>query len=218
MSDMPVLYSFRRCPYAIRARLAIAQSAMPVLLREVVLKAKPSEMLASSPKGTVPVLVLSDGQVIDESLDIMHWALRQSDPDHWLPEQGSPEAEQCSALITDNDGPFKHYLDRYKYADRYPEQAAEFYREKAREYLKPLEQRLCSHRYLLGEQISLADAALWPFIRQFAHVDKAWFDQVELPGLQRWLDAFLTSPLFISVMKKYPAWQSGEAAVEFPEN
>lgn len=216
MSDTPTLYSFRRCPYAIRARLAIAQSGVKVELREVVLKDKPAEMLSCSPKGTVPVLVLSNGRVIDESLDIMNWALSKSDSEQWLPVQDSAYREDTYQLIANNDGIFKYALDRYKYADRYPEYSAEYYRELACQYLQPLEQRLSHQRYLMGCDVSLADVAIWPFIRQFAHVDKAWFESADLSGLQRWLRDFLQSALFASVMEKYPAWRADQQQVLFP--
>lgn len=216
MPDTPTLYSFRRCPYAIRARLAIAQSGVSVKLREVILKNKPDEMLACSPKGTVPVLVLNDGQVIDESLDIMQWALSKVDPAHWLPVQGSHSYDDTFELVGTNDGVFKYALDRYKYADRYPEYSVEHYRDLACQYLLPLELRLSRQRYLIADEISFADVAIWPFIRQFAHVDKAWFERADFPGLQRWLAEFLQSALFLSVMKKYPAWQAGQQSVLFP--
>ena len=215
MSNPPILYSFRRCPYAIRARLAIAASATTVELREVVLKDKPAEMLASSPKGTVPVLVLASGQVIDESLDIMLWALSQADPEQWLPAAESSHRDEVFELITNNDGAFKAALDRYKYADRYPEHSSEYYRDQACLYLQPLEQRLSRQRYLTAQTVSLADVAIWPFVRQFAHVDKAWFDSTELPGLQRWLAEFLDSPMFAAVMKKYPAWSADQSPLLF---
>ena len=190
-----VLYSFRRCPYAMRARMALRYSGVPLSIVEVSLKAKPAEMLASSPKGMVPVLVCADGSVIEQSLDIMHWALARHDPDNWL-QPG------CAALIEENDTRFKVLLDRYKYAIRYPEHPMEYYRAQGAEFLQRLEDVLARSAYLAGPALSLADVALAPFVRQFAHVDRDWFEQAPYPRLNAWLEQFLASELFSSVMKK----------------
>lgn len=214
MSQLPILFSFRRCPYAIRARLAIKVSTVPVELREVVLADKPKEMLLCSPKGTVPVLQLVDASVVDESRDIMLWALTQNDPQNWLPSNASEEKETFR-LINVNDDEFKACLDKYKYADRFPEQSVEFYRQQGEGFLRQLEERLGESTYLLGDKISLADMAIFPFIRQFAHVDKPWFDQSEYKKLQRWLEHLLASPLFNEVMHKYPKWTNGQAVQVF---
>jgi len=211
----PILYSFRRCPYAIRARLAIACAATPVELREVLLRDKPADMLRHSPKGTVPVLLLPDGSVLEQSLDIMYWALRQHDPDHWLPDNADQRAE-TSALIDRNDGEFKTHLDHYKYAVRHPEHPPEHYRTQAKVILNDLNTRLTRQPWLIGQQTSLADIALLPFIRQFAYVDKHWFDQAPYPGLQRWLQSLLETPRFQQVMHKQPAWSPGDPAAIFP--
>lgn len=210
----PILYSFRRCPYAMRARLAIQVAGIQVELREVVLKNKPAELLEISAKATVPVLQLPDGRVIDESRDIMLWALQQHDPQHWL---GDEQAllETANQLITSNDVDFKPNLDGYKYADRHP-QSAEFYRQQGEHFLQQLEQKLQSQRYLLGDQVSLADMAIFPFIRQFAHIDKNWFEQTTYHRLQQWLAALLAAGSFKQIMTKYPAWQSGDPAIYFP--
>ncbi|WP_307402190.1 glutathione S-transferase [Pseudomonas cedrina] len=196
MSEV-LLYSFRRCPYAMRARLALRYCGVPVRIIEVSLKAKPVEMLALSPKGTVPVLSVN-GEVIDESLAIMQWALARRDPDDWL-LQGDPAVLE---LIAENDHGFKYQLDRYKYAERYPEQPMEDYRAAGEVFLRKLEQLLAQREYLLADHPSLADMALAPFVRQFAHVDREWFAGAPYPRLQRWLEWFLNSPLFISVMAK----------------
>ncbi|MDO9346237.1 glutathione S-transferase [Pseudomonas pergaminensis] len=193
-----LLYSFRRCPYAMRARLALRYAGVPVRIVEVSLKAKPAEMLALSPKGTVPVLSV-EGEVIDESLAIMQWALARHDPDNWL-LQGDPAV---LALIAENDQGFKYHLDRYKYAERYPQFPMEHYRAESETFLQKLEGLLADRAYLLADHPSLADMALAPFVRQFAHVDRDWFASAPYPGLQRWLDAFLQSPLFIGVMAKH---------------
>ena len=192
-----LLYSFRRCPYAMRARLALRYSGVAVRIIEVSLKAKPAEMLALSPKGTVPVLSV-EGRVIEQSLEIMQWALAQHDPDDWL-LQGDPTV---LALIAENDQVFKHHLNRYKYAERYPEQPMEHYRAEGEVFLQKLEGLLAEREYLLAEHLSLADAALAPFVRQFAHVDREWFAGTPYQRLQIWLQRFLESPLFTAVMAK----------------
>ena len=192
-----LLYSFRRCPYAMRARLALRYSGVAVRIIEVSLKAKPAEMLALSPKGTVPVLSV-EGRVIEESLEIMQWALAQHDPDDWL-LQGDPAV---LALIDENDQVFKHHLNRYKYAERYPEQPMEHYRAEGEGFLQKLEGLLAEREYLLAEHLSLADVALAPFVRQFAHVDREWFAGTPYQRLQIWLQRFLESPLFTAVMAK----------------
>lgn len=194
---MNTLYSFRRCPYAMRAQMALRYSGVPVEIVEVSLKAKPAEMLAISPKGTVPVLD-ADGRVIDESLEIMRWALAQNDPQGWLLDGDSRIAE----LIEANDQGFKVDLNRYKYAERYPEQPMEVYRAQGAVFLQRLEGLLQDRDYLLADHPSLADIALLPFVRQFAHVDREWFAQTPYPRLQAWLHNFLESDLFTSIMKK----------------
>jgi glutathione S-transferase len=210
-----ILYSFRRCPYAMRARLAIAISGIQVELREITLQDKPQAMLDLSPKGTVPVLITADGTLLEESLDLMYWALRQSDPNLWLvtePEQVALTRQ----LIQQNDGEFKHYLDRYKYADRYPGHDEAYYRQQAEKTLVQLEQYLTSTGCLISEHITLADMAILPFIRQFALVDKDWFDSTPYPQLKNWLENFLSSELFDSIMPKFSAWQEGDDILLFP--
>ena len=211
---LPVLYSFRRCPYAMRARLALAISGVTYELREVVLKNKPTELLAASPKGTVPVLVLPSGQVIDESLSIMRWALEQNDPDNWLV---SGPIDKMLAVIDTNDGDFKHALDRYKYPNRYPQEwsgdakaFAAAQRDDAADWLQSLESQLSqtNQGWLLSHQASLADMALLPFVRQFAHTDAAWFAGQPWSNVQAWLARFEASALFESVMGKHPPWQA----------
>lgn len=212
MSDtaLPILYSFRRCPYAMRARLAIAYARQQVELREIVLKKKPQQMLTISPKGTVPVLQLADGSVLEESRDIMLWALHLNDPDALL--YGEPSAA-TAALLDENDGEFKHWLDRYKYADRYPEQSAQEYRSKGELFLIKLEQRLGQSANLCGEQIRIADIAIMPFVRQFAMVDKKWFDRAPYPALQTWLEKLIKNETFTRMMKKHAPWQTGNERI-----
>lgn len=201
----PILYTFRRCPYAIRARLAIEISGVEVETREVDLRNKPQALLACSPKGTVPVLQLANGSVIEESLDIMRWALAIHDPDGWI--NGDPSwAREAAALIDENDGSFKRHLDRYKYPGRSepdtPKHATEHFRDEAGVFLRVLNSRLARHNFLMGQSMGLADAAIFPFVRQFAHVDKSWFDVAYAGPLAYWLDSLVRSPLFLSVMQK----------------
>ena len=190
----PILYSFRRCPYAMRARMALLISGTAFELREVRLRDKPPEMIAASPKATVPVLVLPDGRVIDESLDIMRHALARHDPEHWL------EGDDAE-IIAANDGPFKHHLDRYKYADRHGGDPAA-HRAAGLALLNQLEHRLAVSANLCGERRSLTDIAVMPFVRQFAAVDRGWFDVQPLPCVQRWLRDHLASALFMAAMAR----------------
>ncbi|NCN84364.1 MAG: glutathione S-transferase [Sphingomonadales bacterium] len=205
MNGLPVLYSFRRCPYAMRARMALLISQTSVRLREVVLRDKPAEMVAASPKATVPVLILTDGLVVDESLAIMHWALEQKDPQGWL--QGKAAAAE---LIAEADGPFKHHLDRYKYPVRYENVDALEHRAAGRAFLEKLDSLIQPLGQLMGARPTLADHAIFPFVRQFANHDRAWFDPLPLPALQKWLADHLASPLFKAAMQKYPQWKTGD--------
>jgi glutathione S-transferase len=206
----PVLYSFRRCPYAMRARLSLQASGIAVELREIALKDKPDALLLASPKGTVPVLVLPEGRVIEQSLDIMLWALQQNDPQGWLPHDASAldDALTCIAI---NDGPFKHALDRYKYPARFALADGLAYRDEGALTMQLWEQRLTAQPYLSGTHSGLLDAAIAPFVRQFAHTDKAWFAAQHWPQLQRWLAAFEASPALAAVMEKVPAWRASDA-------
>ncbi len=213
--SLPVLYSFRRCPYAMRARLAIMAAGLQVVLREVVLKDKPQALIEISPKATVPVLQTADS-VIEESLDIALWALKQSDPAGFWQSLSESEQLQVIALVDETDGSFKAALDRYKYADRYPEQSPLAYRQQGEQFLQKLEHFLSSQSFLLGNQPTLADIAVMPFIRQFVMVDQNWFNNAYYPQLQRWLNAFLKSAIFKQVMQHYPQWQPEDELVLFP--
>ena len=201
----PVLYSFRRCPYAMRARLALASAGITVELREVLLRDKAPELLAASPKGTVPVLVL-EGKVIEESIDIMRWALEQADPEGWL--KGANET-----LILASDGEFKTALDQYKYS----REDVEAPREAAPVFLCKLDGILAGQPFLAGAQRGLADMATLTFVRQFANVDRPWFESQNWPNLINWLDNFLASARFAAIMQKYPKWQNGDDATLYPE-
>ena len=215
MSKLPILYSFRRCPYAMRARMALWVSGIAVELREVKLANKPPELTVASPKATVPVVVLDDGQVLEESEQVMHWALGESDPEGWL-------TREDEALVTRNDGAFKHHLDRYKYPTRYPDETegdeAAFrleHREAGLAILADLDTRLASQPQLSGHARGFTDIALFPFIRQFANTDRAWFDAQDLPHLQRWLASHLDSDLFAAIMPKFAPWKAGDEVITF---
>ncbi|MDR8384326.1 glutathione S-transferase [Pseudomonas sp. Fig-3] len=195
------LYSFRRCPYAMRARMALRYSAVDLNIVEVSLKAKPPEMLALSSKGTVPVLQV-DGKVIDESLEIMHWALAQHDPDNWRLLGDLEGHALTAALIEENDQVFKLHLNRYKYPERHPEYPLEHYRTEGEVFLQRLEALLETRAFLAADYQSLADVAVMPFVRQFAHVDREWFAAAPYPRLQRWLQGLLDSELFVAIMAK----------------
>lgn len=213
--SVPVLYSFRRCPYAIRARMALLQAGVQVALREVALRDKPPAMLQASPKGTVPVLVLPDGRVIDESLAIMRWALRHNDPAGWL---ACADAVDLNHLVALNDGPFKRALDAYKYPERYPEHSPSHHRAQGEETLVALlEARVASQPYLAGAQPGWVDVAIFPFVRQWAAVDAAWFEVSPWRGVRRWLGEWLRSDDFNRTMCKWPVWQTHQALVLFPD-
>lgn len=202
----PILYSYRRCPYAMRARMALRYANIDVEIREIALREKPAHMLAVSPKGTVPVLVLASGKVLEQSLDIMDWALAQSDLDTWnIQDQ---EGQILSAdLIATNDGAFKQALDKYKYAIRFPENSLDVYRVSGEEFLKRLESLLRQNTYLCRNTITKADVAIFPFVRQFSMVEEQWFEVANYPALKAWLNGLLNSQLFIDVMEKYPVWR-----------
>lgn len=214
---LPVLYSFRRCPYAMRARMTLVATDHQVELREVALKNKPEHMLALSPKGTVPVMWLRDGTVIDESLEIMLWALERHDPLQ-LSAQTAEEQAEMLALIAENDGDFKDHLNRYKYADRYEGVNAEEQRDAAESFLARLETRLSDQSYLFGNRRTLADMAIAPFIRQFANTDLDWFAAAPYPFLRSWLEAELTHEHFTTAMKKYRPWEASTLGPLFPED
>ena len=212
--ERPILYSFRRCPYAMRARMSLLAAEIDVELREVVLRDKPQSMIDASPKATVPVLILPDGSVIDESLEIMVWALAENDPLDWLsPESGT--LEDMLALIAQNDGPFKHHLDRYKYHTRYEDADPAEHRRDAEKILNRLDGRLAVGKYLFGSRPALADFAIAPFIRQFANTDPDAFDAMPFVHVQRWLDDFLASSFFERAMTKYDQWHEGDSPVIF---
>ncbi len=201
-----ILYTFRRCPYAMRARMALAYAGIELELREILLKDKPQDMLNHSPKGTVPVVITSDDKVVDESLDVMYWALEQNDPDNW---------QRCHAngieLIQSHDNDFKPLLDKYKYADRNKELSESEHRNNTLSFIKQLNLMLIESPYLAGQKLSICDIAIFPFIRQYAMVNKQWFDEQPYPALQTWLSVLLDSELFKSIMKKYKLYNDGHS-------
>jgi len=209
MLQQPILYSFRRCPFAIRARIGLLYAKVSYTHREILLKDRPGDMLALSPKGTVPVLVLPNGKVLEESMDILRWALSQNDPNNWLtPEFGS--LDQMDSLIEKNDFEFKQKLDAYKYSSRSVTTSPDALKAAAAPFLNVLEKRLSEHTFLFGERVSLADVAIFPFIRQFAFVDKEWFEQAPYPKLNIWLQYWLNEPLFLQAMQKHELYQESK--------
>ena len=205
MVNLPILYSFRRCPYAIRARLALRHSNSKVELREVVLRDRPPSLLEYSPKGTVPVLVLPDGKILEESMDIMLWCI---DEDMLIGD--------WQELVEINDNEFKRNLDRYKYPDRFDDATSmQFHQNKCLEILNSYNQRL-DGGFLMGSGLSIADLILVPFIRQFANTDRGWFEQQDIPNVKRWMEGILQSELFISSMIKYDQWHEGDDLVYCP--
>jgi glutathione S-transferase len=212
MTDaLPILYSFRRCPYAMRARMALWQSGIGVELREIILREKPPALVAASAKATVPVLVTPNGEVIDESLAITEWALRQNDPSAWL------NAVDW-ALIAENDGPFKTALDRYKYPHRYDIADATPYRDAGFAWLSGLNDRLKDRAYLSAETCGLTDIAIFPFVRQYRATDANWFDGQAVAPLQNWLAALTGAPMFTAIMKKFPRWSEGNPPTLFHQD
>lgn len=214
-TSLPVLYSFRRCPYAMRARLALAVSGQICALREVVLAHKPQALLEASPKGTVPVLVLPNGTVIEQSLEIMLWALERNDPLKWLSNEAHAMAT-CLQRVRQCDGEFKMHLDRYKYPQRYALANGLEHRARGAVFLQSLNTTLEVQSCLAGRRFGLTDAAIAPFVRQFAHTDPHWFATQPWDALQRWLAAFETSALFQGIMAKYTEWTPDQPIHYFP--
>jgi len=207
----PVLYSFRRCPYCMRAHMALKYAGIKAELREVDLKALPEELMDATENNTVPVLVIDRENVMDESWDIVKWALSQNDPDNWLGEN-SQYLLDAEILIETNDFSFKPDLDHYKYADRHPEHAEEYYREQCEEFIEELEEMLAEHAFLLADELSLADIGIFPFVRQFSLVDQDWFLKSPYPKVQQWLTGMIDSELFKDVFQKHELWKAGDTA------
>ena len=214
-STLPILYSLRNCPYAMRARIAIFKAKQPVMLRDIVLSNKPKEMIVASPKATVPVLVLTNGTVVEESLAIMLWALNKTDPDDLLQTNNEHGLSDMLNLINSFDHEFKVCLEQYKCAKRYRETNLIECRELCEEFIQILENRLTSHHFLISNTESLADIALLPFIRQFARIERQWYLQSPYPKVRQWLNNYLQSPMFTKVMAKYPLWLDEHKVVLF---
>jgi glutathione S-transferase len=217
-SSLPILYSLRNCPYAMRARLAIFKAKQTVLLRDLVLSNKPAEMISVSPKGTVPVLVLSNGTVIEESLEVMLWALQEMDPADLLDCQQEGALSAMLLLINEFDNDFKTCLEAYKCAKRYQEDNVAECRAVCQQYIQQLEQRLTAHSFLMSDKESLADIALIPFIRQFARIERQWYLQSPYPMVRQWLNSYLQSSVFTKVMAKHPLWVDEPQDVLFGGN
>ncbi len=195
-----------------RAHMALKYSGLKVELREVDLKNMPDEALVKSAKATVPILVLADGSIIDESWDIMKWALAQNDPDNWL-DEANDNLLAAEILTETNDFSFKADLDHYKYANRYPEQSEEYYRVACEEFIEELEDMLTENKFLLTNKLTLADISVFPFVRQFSLVNKAWFNQAPYPKVQIWLETLVNSDLFQHIFQKHDVWKAGNSAI-----
>ena len=206
MSQSPVFYTFRRCPYCMRAHMALDYAGIPLEIREVDLNNLPAEALAVSPHATVPSLVLDENNFMDESWDIMKWAVRQNDPDRWL-GRNEEFLQDTEMLVETNDYSFKEDLEHYKYAERYPAHPMEYYRQRGEAFLQELEDMLDDNRYLLASHITVADIAVLPFIRQFVMVDQDWFDKVPYPKLKAWLNSLLQTEWFKHASEKREIWQ-----------
>ena len=214
INKYPTLYSFRRCPYAMRARLALRLCKIECIIREISLKAKSTEFLRVSPKATVPVLVLPNGEVLEESLDIIYWSLEQNDPSKL--KVNNQLGRKTSKLIELFDTEFKFHLDRYKYSSRYNIQNSQVHRDKAREILVQINTMLKGKNYIGGKNISLLDISILPFVRQFRIADMKWFDNnLGLDNVNKWLNIFLNSDLLASIMTKYKVWEIDDPVTFF---
>ena len=210
--ELSILYSFRRCPYAMRARLALQRADIKSELREVVLRDRPEHMMEISPKGTVPVMLLQDGTLLEESLDIMNYAAEKIDSMCWKKEN----IQNFDEMISKLDGEFKHNLDRYKYPNRYDDVDSIQHRDANIPFLQMINDLLASNEFLSGEEMGILDCAIFPFIRQFANHDRDWFDNLPLQRLLEWLDDCLSSEEFKIVMKKYKQWTPDQDVVIWP--
>jgi glutathione S-transferase len=213
--SLPILYSLRNCPYAMRARIAIFKAKKTVILRDIVLSDKPKEMITASPKATVPIIVLPNGAVIEESFDVMLWAITENDPDDLLHSKNPKFLATMLNIIKSFDQDFKACLEQYKCAKRYRESNISECRAACEQYIQTLEIRLTDHDFLLSDKESLADIALLPFIRQFARVERQWYLQSPYPKVRQWLNNYLQSPMFTKVMAKYPLWLDNHEVVLF---
>ena len=210
--DKPILYSFRRCPYAMRARLSLLRAGITCEMREVVLRDRPTHMLEISPKGTVPVLLLPNGEVLEESLDIMNWASEKIESAGW----SKTLIQNSQSLVDELDNDFKYNLDRYKYPNRYEDVDHIFHRDANLEFLQQIDQLLSENQFLSGKERGYLDCAIFPFVRQFANHDRNWFDSLDLENMRNWLESCLESEEFKTTMKKFPQWKEGDELVYWP--
>ena len=208
----PILYTFRRCPYAMRARFAIRSSKIIVEIREIKLQEKPLEFLKLSPKGTVPVLITNSGEVLEESLDIIYWALNKNDPHKWL-AKGKLENQEIIKLLDDLENKFKPNLDKYKYPSRFSGVDQYLHRDKNICFLKKLNYYLENNKSLNCEHLSLLDYAIFPFVRQFRNVDQDWFDKLNFIFLNKWINQIIDSKDFSSIMKKFKKWEPNDVPI-----
>jgi glutathione S-transferase len=204
--NIPILYSLQNCPYAMRARIALLLAEQTIIVRAITLKNKPQDMLNASPKAEVPVLILPNGTVIEQSLDIMIWALAQNDPANLLPRDQPAISHQILELIKRGDDEFKHPLEQYRAGKRYHLDTEVYWREQCEMFIQELEQRLTNTGFFVGEQTSIADYAFIPFMRQFGRVDRKWFSQAPYPKFKAWLATQLQSRLYATMMTKHPLW------------
>ena len=215
--SLPILYSLRQCPYAMRARLGLLLAQQSVMLRDIIMSDIPEEMFEASPKGEVPVLVLNDRTVIDESIDIMRWALNKNDPQDLLYNNHPCRIKEIQKFIQHNDNKFVEALKKYKAASRYHDDVEVKHRQQCEMFIKDLESRLSRHEYIFGDEPSLADYAILPFIRQFSRVDRKWYLQSPYPKLRNWLERHYQNPIFSKAMKKYPQWLDAKEEIIFSE-
>jgi glutathione S-transferase len=206
MEQYPILYSLQHCPYAIRARMGILLANQAIFLRAIDLNDKPEDMLEVSPTGTVPLLILDQSTVIDESLEIMVWSLENNDPDNLLRSDVTAALPKMLSIINKYDDEFKDWLEKYKCAKRYHETNKDYFRQQCELFISQLEQRLATNDFFMGEKASLVDYAIMPFIRQFARVERQWYLQSPYPNVRQWLNKHLQSRLFSKTMTKYPLW------------
>ncbi|WP_205341912.1 glutathione S-transferase [Denitrificimonas caeni] len=226
--DLPLLYSLQHCPYAMRARLGILLAQQSVLIRAVVTKNKPADMLALSPKGTVPVLIINHAEgsevpqqkvtVIDESIEIMLWALKRNDPQDLLWAEDPQQLALMLELIRKNDQHFKPQLEAYKLAKRFHKESEMADRQRCEVFIAELERKLEKSHYLMGDRASLADYAVLPFVRQFARVDRKWYVQSPYPKCRDWLNRHLQTLLYTKAMAHYPLWLESQETFLLGQN
>ena len=208
MLSIPILYSFHQCPFCLRARVALKYASLKIILRDVELNNLPAEALAVSSHATVPSLVINDDEYLDESWDIVKWAVQQDDSDNWLGEDNA-YLQDAEMLLEINDHSFKEDLKGYKDREHHPEQPMPYYRQRGEEFLEELNEMLVENNFLLAPHITIADIGVFPLVREFAMVDKVWFDKTPYPKLQAWLENIIDSEWFKAAMQENEIWQAG---------